>query len=424
MGRGRRTRRLLVSIGCVLTLVAVGAGCDWNQLGFDTAHTKFNPHEPALTPTSVANLALAWACTSCRNFVTPAPVDVADGTVFAPGFGDLHHQDIVALDAATGTTRWTQGFVPSTRVVAVANGLVYLADSVVGLPNMIFAADEATGVQRWSLATPAPLGPFVDTKMTVAGGRAFVVADGSTTYDGPRAGELTVLDTAGHVLWWAVPGGDLLDVAVNGDEVTALWAQSLEGPPTRTRLTTYSVSDGHVLRSIAVDLTDLTPGAGHPLTPEAPLTLAGGHAIFTAAWTDSQSGVTVRGLFVLDTTTGAIVWHVVPDDVGSFALAGGRLVTVTGHGGTGALVARDATTGAVQWSADVPATDSSHGTSVTVAGDVVYVAGLGLDMYAIGDGTHVGRFSPPAAYAMSAIPSEGHVYAFFQAALLALRPAP
>jgi len=97
-------------------------------------------------------------------------------------------------------------------------------------------------------------------------------------------------------------------------------------------------------------------------------------------------------------------------------------VSVASFGGTGALVTRDATTGAVQWTADVPGTSTNQPTSLTAAGDLAYVAGAGIDMYALGDGAHVGRFAPPNAYASSAIPSEGHVYAFFPAGLLALKP--
>jgi outer membrane protein assembly factor BamB len=96
------------------------------------------------------------------------PLTVAGGTVFVPGDARVQQsaQALTALDAGTGTVRWS--FTTGTKAyvegpAAVAGGTVYL-----GSERGLYAVDAATGRRKW------------------------VAAAGETTAWGPAAGNGTV----------------------------------------------------------------------------------------------------------------------------------------------------------------------------------------------------------------------------------------
>jgi outer membrane protein assembly factor BamB len=415
MSGGPKHRRLVVALGCVLAVVAA-AGCDWNQLGFDPAQTSYNTSESALTASSVRNLGVAWTCPSqsCSTAFA-SQVVVGNGKVFAPGPFDtfIKQDDVVALDAVAGTTSWTHHFFPASIPVAVANGLVYVGVS--NSENQSLAAlDEPTGALRWDVALPAPAATFPALVLVRVSGSLAVALTKAVGSDGisTTGGVVSAVDTAGRVVWSATPGGNVENVAVTADGVTALWSETLGVAPfVRTHLTTYGATDGHVVRSLTPTLDD---GAGHAATPDGNLTIGNGVAYLTAG---SSTG---SGIFAVDTTSGDVRWSAVPGAISSLVLAPGRLLSVNRSGGANALVARDPATGAVQWSSDVPAT--SGGVRLSAAGELVYTAGAGIDMYSISDGSHAARFAPPNAHALSVVPSEGRLYTFWPAGIVALQP--
>ncbi|WP_227356773.1 outer membrane protein assembly factor BamB family protein [Haladaptatus salinisoli] len=128
--------------------------------------------------------------------VSPA---VADGTVYVPAAsqrvclaaGDsddcsgVTRGRLYAVDAETGTERWTAEIRPDTRSSpAVADGIVY-----VGCANGISAVTvDGAGAWRIDFEGEREDGPYVDSSPAVAGGRVFVGAsDGRLRAIGNRA---------------------------------------------------------------------------------------------------------------------------------------------------------------------------------------------------------------------------------------------
>ncbi|MFE2322859.1 PQQ-binding-like beta-propeller repeat protein [Streptomyces sp. NPDC059385] len=122
-----------------------------------------------------------WNYVSGNSFLSP-PV-AADGTVFLGGRGGLH-----AIDAATGARRWTYD-AGSECSPAVAEGVVYVAASVLTPDSTIHAIDAATGAVKWTLAVDA----ITQAAPAVAGG---------VVYIGDWNGRLYALDSATGAKKW------------------------------------------------------------------------------------------------------------------------------------------------------------------------------------------------------------------------------
>jgi hypothetical protein len=93
-------RRRLSALGAVLVLTLVAGACDWYQPGFDATNDGNNPTETAASPANLAGLHQGWEHTASG---TAAPVLVtADGRVVGAS-----GNTITALDLATGALDWT-----------------------------------------------------------------------------------------------------------------------------------------------------------------------------------------------------------------------------------------------------------------------------------------------------------------------------
>jgi alcohol dehydrogenase (cytochrome c) len=178
---------------------------DWPSYGNDLANTRFQ-NVDQINPTTVAQLQPAWIFHTGVNdkkaSLEVSPIEIG-GTLYVTD----GHDDVFALDAASGTQKWAyKPQIPfgqislccgrNNRGVAVGDGKVFLAR----LDNVVVALDATTGNVAWQTTvadvsagdsmTLAPL--FVDGLVIVglAGGEFQV------------RGEVIALDAkTGHVVW-------------------------------------------------------------------------------------------------------------------------------------------------------------------------------------------------------------------------------
>jgi outer membrane protein assembly factor BamB len=383
--------RLLVIV--VVAAVALGA-CDWAQLGFGPERSSYNPYEPSLTESSVQHLHVAWsaqcACDSRTALVAAGTVYVLDGGPSPAPFTAT----VRAFDAGTGAARWSTpvGTVNSADVVAIVNGLVYVVARPALGSDRLVALDATTGTSRWAITPTAPgTGPVALTDPVVDGERAFVAATASD------ATQVWALDTAGHAVWSAVPGGRLFDVhdglaADPGRTVYVSTFMTFTGVPNHALIVTgYDEASGAV-RSAAQAALNL---------PAAKLAFSDGLLVGDASIAAIHSFG--PGAFALRPGTGQVLWNL---DILELAAAPG--VVITQDPRSGATTARDAATGAVRW------TVTEFG-STSIAGALVY----------FGSG-HVRRLSDGALVASitagPATPSAGHVFMTGNGLLAALVP--
>ena len=164
------------------------ASGDWSTWQKDPAGTRFNAAEHDITPATVKNLKLKWAY--AYNPVQYARVGsqpaVVDGTLYV-GAPDAK---FVALDAKTGSTKWT--FDLTTVVAGATNGVrdgaavagdsVYFGDST----GRVYSLDIDNGALNWvrqvdthpkALETGSPL---------VYRGHVYI---GTSTGEGSAAGD-------------------------------------------------------------------------------------------------------------------------------------------------------------------------------------------------------------------------------------------
>ena len=139
-----------------------------------------------------------WAVTGLGEFDgTPL---VANGTVYVGGGLSLY-----AVDATTGAVRWS--FVTTGDILtrpAFGNGVVYLGSG----DEMVYAVDATTGTERWHFKTGgvAP-GPLLATG-------AAVTLDGDTLYAGSQGGILYALNAADGTMRWQRTLGAAIDSPV------------------------------------------------------------------------------------------------------------------------------------------------------------------------------------------------------------------
>jgi outer membrane protein assembly factor BamB len=144
-------------------------------------------------------------------------VAVAGGVVYGTVSGGTA-SSVVALDAVGGQQLWSFGTLTDAdlRSPAIGDGLVYTVSG----DGTVYALDAATGTQRWS----APAGSVVRAAPALAGNTLYVVAD---------AGKLLALDAATGAERWRfdfgstnvsgpVVAGGLLYLATDGGTVVAV----------------------------------------------------------------------------------------------------------------------------------------------------------------------------------------------------------
>jgi sulfocyanin len=158
-----------------------GANSDWPNFGNTPSNTRYSTLSQ-LDTSNVGKLGIAWTRPQGSNLTTweNYPI-VVNGTMYITTSAD----QVEALDAATGTVKWTYkptvnftlavagggGGVPENRGVTVANGKVYLAT----FDDRLVALDQATGARLWQTQIANPNEGYSETSQpTVYGNTAYV----------------------------------------------------------------------------------------------------------------------------------------------------------------------------------------------------------------------------------------------------------
>ncbi len=144
----------IVATGCAWR--AAGADGDWPLHGLDYANTRHSPFAQ-IDRDAVAGLARRWVYRTGIAATFQATPIVVDGTMYL----STPFNDVVALDAATGTERWRYHHAlrskelccgPANRGVAVTRGLALMAT----VDARLVALDSVSGAVRWDV-------PIADT---------------------------------------------------------------------------------------------------------------------------------------------------------------------------------------------------------------------------------------------------------------------
>ena len=386
----------------VVAVVVVLAGCDWPAVGFGPQSTNFNPLEPALTESSVGHLTVAWSrpC-ACRERALAAggAVYVVDGYT---GNGP-YSLTVRAFDSVSGKRKWSRPLGASSGAVvgAVANGLVYVSVGSPSGSDRLLALDAASGHRRWQLTPPAPgTGAVMVGPAIVDGSWAFVEAGVAA-----GRGEVSAIDTAGHVVWSAVPGTAL--GAFASDPVHRTLYVAWGDRPSGSHLTGYAEPDGTVRSAV---VTQLDPRA-------AVVSLAFSDGLVYGTQTTGHSDQFGVGAFALHPDTGKLVWS---GDISETVVT--PKVVLDYSFTLGPSVARNASSGAVLWqAADIFPADA-------VAGNLVYGIGSTVDTVHIrrlSDGALVATLRSPAPGESfgSLTPAAGHLYDVTTTHLFAFAPS-
>ena len=129
------------------------------MFGFNPQHTRFNPDEHILSPTSVSRLVLYWTATTGSS-IHSSPA-VANGMVY------VGSDKLYAFNATTGKTLWTASTGAGIgSSPAVASGVVYIGCD----DHKLYAFNAITGEPLWTVST----GDRVGSSPTVTGGVVYV----------------------------------------------------------------------------------------------------------------------------------------------------------------------------------------------------------------------------------------------------------
>lgn len=177
---------------------AVTTSGEWPQYGHDAENTRLASGGPAVT--AVPSLQPAWRADFTDGDFTGTPA-VADGKVFVGSNGGV----IRALDAASGTVRWTHHLPAPDAVnssLAVDNGLVFAGVARVGAPYVL-ALHESTGEPAWSATVDTQPGSDVYGSPVVAGGVVYIGVSGQNgDPDSNLRGGVHAVDEATGGLKW------------------------------------------------------------------------------------------------------------------------------------------------------------------------------------------------------------------------------
>jgi outer membrane protein assembly factor BamB len=155
---------------------------DWPQLGFDSGHAGFNPHERLISPVNVNQLQQQWSY-NLGDWVG----DMVEngGILFAPSASG----ELFALNARTGKQLWTftsgiqYGWNTGTNTVAADAGLLFTECDMTGNVQGLCALQAETGAVQWSYglgsasyagAPPAVANGLVYFEECTASGCAYV----------------------------------------------------------------------------------------------------------------------------------------------------------------------------------------------------------------------------------------------------------
>ncbi|GAC1347784.1 MAG: hypothetical protein NVSMB27_13960 [Ktedonobacteraceae bacterium] len=186
------------------------------MFGFDVQHTRLNPYEHLLNPTTVVGLTQKWVyATGGAIFSSPAVV----GGVVYTGSND---GNLYALDATSGAKKWAYqtegGYVDSSP--AVVGGLVYVGSD----DGNVYALDAASGAKKWAYQT----GDHIFSSPAVVGGVVYVGSYNHNVYalDAASGAKKWVYQTGGIIVSSPAVVGGVVYVGSYDGNVYALDAAS------------------------------------------------------------------------------------------------------------------------------------------------------------------------------------------------------
>lgn len=350
-------RKIAAAAGVALAVAAAAgpaavsaatSGSPWAQTDYDSAQSRANIAEKALTASTVGKVRYL------RSVATPLDLPGQQGCTFnafdAPVLvgGSLYaaaNNRLTKYDAATGRMLWrrhlsaaSDGTSLDESALAVAGGLVLVGELGCGSvsdPNgYVQAYKAATGARVWSKPISPSGGALV--QMVVSGG--YVVAAGTS----PGGGQVVAVRriTNGAIVWSRVsdscaPGtvlviaGLVVTYDCSGPEAlaanhvaTGAHAWSRAGNWVLQRGELAGTAGGHLFATnpsgAVVDLNPATGQTRHALQSASTVLAVDG----SRAYADCGS----LGVCAYRLTTGAMQWHVLPGSApGLAAEAGGVL---------------------------------------------------------------------------------------------------
>jgi outer membrane protein assembly factor BamB len=345
------------------------------QFGFTPSHTRVNPFEHGLSPSTVPHLKLAW--TAFAGLSTDSSPVIANGIVYIGSY----YGSLYAFDAVTGKSKWV---APTGNLIkwsspAVADGTVYIGSD----DGKLYAFNAASGRQLWA----SPTGKAIDSSSTVVNG---------VVYIGSEDGKLYAFNAMTGAQLWATPTGgpistsspavangvvyigseDLKLHAFNATTGTQLWVSAqtssyVDSSPAVVNGVVYVGSDDDYLYAF-----DAATGEGKWVSAQT-----GGSIISSPAVVNGvvYVGSTDGKLYAFDAVTGRQLW-VAPTgkDIWSSPIVANGVVYVGSYDNK--LYAFNATTGKQLWAS--PPTDYYLGSSPTVANGMVYVGSERGKLYA------------------------------------------
>ncbi|MGA7988456.1 MAG: PQQ-binding-like beta-propeller repeat protein [Candidatus Dormiibacterota bacterium] len=353
-----------------------GTRGQWSQFMFDAGHTGFNPNETVLSPGQVAGLHQLWDVSlgpSADASETSAPV-IARGVVY-DAWGS---NDVAAVRLSDKHVLWRRHFDAGVGSrPAVVNGVLYVT-----VASALFALRASTGSKMWSYDTRQDL---YFTVPTVANGVVYLTTTNGVVYSFNAA--------TGAKRWSRSVGGRLESAPALGTGAIVVAANR----PSGARVLALGLSSGRVLwaRDVpgtvwrggpAVSKSTVYVGANVTMTESTlyALRFSDGKRLWSAplGWemdtTPAVAGDTViaatidDGLLAFDARDGAVRWNATRGEFWASPVIADGVAYIVEDVGT--LRALRASTGAVLWSVDQPASDFAAMGTVAVLDGVVYSA--------------------------------------------------
>ncbi|MBV8951032.1 MAG: PQQ-binding-like beta-propeller repeat protein [Actinobacteria bacterium] len=407
----------------VTLLLVVASGCDWLQAGYDSGRSGTNPVEPALTVSSVGNLAPKFSISTLgRNYGQPI---VIGQSLYATSFeASTNTARIEQFDATTGVRGWSTSLSTAAGSVTDpewASGTVYAvtAPSSSSGSATLFALASSTGVTRWSV--PLPSGFSVVESVTLDRGRVFVVLLQHDPFF-PFGGSVAVVALdggTGSTIWSFTYSADQqahVGAVVSWSGRYVVLAYNCCGGTNRPtgivgfpRTTFLDEADGSVHtesgsasdRSLRLCADDLCYGTVED--------------IVNGTWPSPATAV--------DPNTGNVVWTGIDAVAAAVSQRSAVLANPTG------LTAVDPRTGSAQWTSPTLA-NVSHIAPPVIAGDVVYFVTSDykatLHTYDASNGSSIGSVDIPTPATISTlhapVVANGMVYVNQTAAISAYAP--
>lgn len=299
-------------------------------------------------------------------------IGLDNGLVFAVADGSPQGDIVTALDAATGTQKWsytlpgsaTNTFYLEPETPAVfANGVAYVTltdHNATPVHDTLVALRESDGTVLWSTALAGVMSsPFNALQLApvVSNGMVFLEANDASKGTTPlaKATSVEAINAATGAVAWSYDGGTRGAVQQTG----------LAAPASGIVLAALTTSQGDTGLIVGLNAASgaVAWQASLPVIPNQATTpvIVGNIAIID----------TFGEVDALNVTTGAKIWN----QQGGFAsqpIAVGTTVYLQGQGDgqNGAIVALNAATGAQLWSASLPA--QSYQCNLASGGGVLY----------------------------------------------------